>query len=104
MLFNLYTEKIFREVENMTGITIGGVNIKNFKYADDTVLFTFSSQDLQSLVDKVNETRKPYGMDLNVVKTKAMVISKQIQAPKINIKILGRSIEQVSEMVYVGSL
>ena len=39
MLLNLYTEKIFREVENMTGITIGGVNINNFRYADDTVLF-----------------------------------------------------------------
>ena len=104
MLFNLYTEKIFREVENMTGITIGGVNINNFRYADDTVLFTFSSKDLQSLVDKVNETGKPYGMEMNVVKTKAMVISNQIQAPKVNIMIQGRSIEQVSEMVYLGSL
>ena len=88
----------------MTGITIGGVNINNFRYADDTVLFTFSSQDLQSLVDKVNEAGKPYGMEMNVVKTKSMVISKQIQAPKVNIMIQGRSIEQVSEMVYLGSL
>ena len=28
-LFNLYTEKIFREVENMKGVNIGGVNINN---------------------------------------------------------------------------
>ena len=88
----------------MTGITIGGVNINNFRHVDDTVLFTFSSKDLQSLVDKVNETGKPYGMEMNVVKTKVMVISKQIQAPKVNIMIQGRSIEQVSEMVYLGSL
>ena len=104
MLFHLYTEKIFREVENITGITIGGVNINNFRYADDNVLFTFSSKDLKSLVDKVNETGKPYVMEMNVVKTKAMVISKQIQAPKVNIMMQGRSIEQVSEMVYLGSL
>ena len=103
MLFNLFTEKIFR-VENMTGITIRGVNINNFRYADDTVLFTFSSKDLQSLVDKVNETGKPYGMEMNVVKTEVMVISKQIQAPKVNIMIQGRSNEQLSEMVYLGSL
>ena len=70
MLLNLYTEKIFREVENMTGITIGGVNINNFRYADDTVLFTFSSQDLQSLVDKVNETGKPYGMEMKCSQNK----------------------------------
>ena len=48
MLFNLYTEKIFREVASMTRITIGGVNINNFRYADDTVLFTFTSQDLSA--------------------------------------------------------
>ena len=37
-LFNLYTEKIFREVEDMKGVNIGGVNINNLRYADDTVL------------------------------------------------------------------
>ena len=30
-LFNLYTEKIFREVEDMKGVNIGGVNKKNVK-------------------------------------------------------------------------
>ena len=55
-------------------------------------------------MEKVNETGKPYGMEMNLVKTKAMVISKQIQAPKVNIMIQGRSIEQVPEMVYLGSL
>ena len=35
-LFNLYTEKIFREVEDMKGVNIGGVNINNLRYADDT--------------------------------------------------------------------
>ena len=55
-------------------------------------------------MDKVNETIKPYGMEINVVKTKAIVLSKQIQAPKVNIMIQGRSIEQVSEMVYLGYL
>ena len=34
-LFNLYTEKIFREVEDMKGVNIGGVNINNLSYADD---------------------------------------------------------------------
>ena len=37
-LFNLYTEKIFREAEDMKGINIGGVNINNLRYADDTSL------------------------------------------------------------------
>ena len=35
--FNLYTEKIFREVEDMKGVNIGGMNINNLRYANDTV-------------------------------------------------------------------
>ena len=39
-IFNLYTEKIFREVEDLKGINIGGVNINILRYANDTVLLT----------------------------------------------------------------
>ena len=33
-LFNLYTEKIFKEVEEMDGVVIGGFNINILRYAD----------------------------------------------------------------------
>ena len=56
-LFNLYTEKIFREVEDMKGINIGGVNINNLRYADDTVLLAEGPMFLQSLLTTVNEKR-----------------------------------------------
>ena len=36
-LFNLYTEKIFREVEDMKGLNIGGENINNQRYADQLI-------------------------------------------------------------------
>ena len=35
-LFNLYTEKVFREVEDMKGVNFGGVNINTLRYTDDT--------------------------------------------------------------------
>ena len=40
-MFNLYTEHIMRTVgldESQAGIKIGGRNIKNLKYVDDTTL------------------------------------------------------------------
>ena len=37
-LFNIYTEFIFREVEELEGININGKNINNIRYADDTAL------------------------------------------------------------------
>ena len=37
-MFNLYTEMIFREVENCKGVNIRRMNINTLRYADDTVL------------------------------------------------------------------
>ena len=42
-LYNLYTEKMFREIEGMPGAIIGGVNINNLRYADDTGLLAIDS-------------------------------------------------------------
>ena len=76
-LFNLYTENIFREVEDMKGVNIGGVNIINLRYADDTVLLAEGPMFLQALLTAVNEKGKLYGMEMNIIKTKSMVISRK---------------------------
>ena len=101
-LFNIYTEKIFREVEDMKGINIGGVNINNLRYADDIVLLAEGPMFLQALLTAVNEKGKPYGMEMNIIKTKPMVISRKKPAPKISISVEGKPIQQVDRMVYLG--
>ena len=100
-LFNLYTEKIFREVEDMKGVYIGGVNINNLRYADDTVLLA-SPMFLQALLTAVNEKSKLYGMEMNIIKTKSMVISRNKPVPNISISVEGKPIQQVGRMVYLG--
>ena len=74
--FNIYTEKIFKEVQDMRGVTIGGINLNNLRYADDTSLLCFCLTDLQELLNAVNNAGKPYRMEMNIIKTKARVISK----------------------------
>ena len=101
-LFNLYTEKIFRKVEDMKGVNIGGVNFNNLRYADDTVLLAEGPMDLQVLLTAVNEKGKPYGMEMNIIKTKSMVISRKKPAPNISISVEGKPIQQVDSMVYLG--
>ena len=56
-LFNLYTKKIFREMEDMKGVMVGGVNINKLRYADDTVLVAESTADIQELINAVNEKK-----------------------------------------------
>ena len=51
-LFNLYTECIMRNArldELQAGIKIGGRNINNLRYADDTTLIAESKEELKSL-------------------------------------------------------
>ena len=103
-LFNLYTEKIFREIEGMKRVIVGGSNIINNRYADDTALLTLCTTDLQDLVTEINNKGKPYGMEVNIKKTTTMVASKKQPVPKANITIDGTPIEQVTNMVYLGHM
>ena len=52
-LFSLYSEVIMREIKEKSGIILGGYNINNIRYADDTVLMMDDAKDLQQLLDIV---------------------------------------------------
>ena len=55
--------------EAQAGIKIAGRNINNLRYADDTILMA-ESEELKSLVIKVNEESEKVGLKLNIQKTK----------------------------------
>ncbi|RUS68901.1 hypothetical protein EGW08_023338 [Elysia chlorotica] len=86
-LFNLYTEIIFRNINELPGMNISGQNINNIRYADDTALVAETPEQLQALLDKVNEESENCGLAMNAKKTKVMVISRKDITPKININI-----------------
>ena len=46
---------ILRELEGMEGFIIGGHNLNNLRYADETVLIAQSEEKLQNLLTKVVE-------------------------------------------------
>ncbi|GFO35239.1 inositol-tetrakisphosphate 1-kinase [Plakobranchus ocellatus] len=62
-LFSLYSE------ENHPGIKVGGQNINNLRYADDTVLIAENKEDLQKLLNIVEEESRKKGLELNSKKT-----------------------------------
>ena len=57
--------------EAQTGITIGGRNINNLRFADDSSLKE-ESEELKSLLMKVKEESEKFGLKLNIQKTKIM--------------------------------
>ena len=58
--------------EAQGGIKIGGRNINNLRYADDTTLMAESEEDLKSLLMKVKEDSEKVGLKLNIQKMKIM--------------------------------
>ena len=101
-LFNLYTEVIFRSIEHIEGISIGGHNINNLRYADDTVLLAENEEQLKEILRRVNEKGEEFGMKMNAKKTKSMVISKTCPSPRMYITIDGEQIKQVATFTYLG--
>ena len=54
------------------GIKIGGRNINNLRYADDTTLMAEREEELKSLLMKVKEESEKVGLKLNIQKTNIM--------------------------------
>ena len=103
-LFSIYTRKIFSDIINMKGVNMRGTNYNNLRYADDTALLVGNEKELSELTSKINEVGNRFGMKINIKKTKAMVVSKKPNSPKINIAIDGQQIEQVTSYMYIVSL
>ena len=105
ILFNIYSEEIFAEaLTNLElGIRINGEFINNLRYADDTVLLATSLEDLQILIDRVRNASLRYGLDLNIRKTKFMVISRANIDPGA-LMAGNEEIERVDKLVYLGTI
>ena len=88
----------------MEGVNVGGHNINNLRYADDTSLLALEEQKLQNPLTTVNDKGKLYGMEINVKKTKSMVASKKQVTLKVSINLDRTGIEQVEKLVYLGSM
>ena len=103
ILFNIYTELIFRQFEHLEGASIGGRNLSNLRYVDDTVLVSKTKEGLQTLVTAAKIESEKAGLGMNVKKTKTMVVSKQEgDSIKADIKIENETLEQVNTFKYLG--
>ena len=99
-LFNLYAEYIIQNTgleETQAEIKIGGRNINNLRYADDTTLMAESEEEIKSLLMKVKEESEKIGLKLNIQKTKIMA-SGSITSWQID----GKTVETVTDFILGG--
>ena len=83
--------------EAQAGIKIAGRSINNLRYADDTTVLT-ESEELKSLLMKVNEDSEKVGLKLNIQKTKIMA-----SCPITLWQIDGETVETVADFIFLGS-
>ena len=94
-LFNLYAEYIMRNSrldEAQVGIKIAGRNINNLRYADDTTLIKWKSENAGL---KLNIQKKK---KLNIQKTKIMA-----SGPITSWQTDGETLETVTDFIFLGS-
>ena len=103
-LFSLYTEVIMRNIKEMEGFSVGGVNINNLRYADDTIIIADSEQKLQNLMDVIVDESGNKGLDINKEKSYVVFgISKKAENPNCSIRVKGDVLKQNQEFKYLGS-
>ena len=101
-LFNLYTENIFKDVNELKGVSIGGRNVNNLRYADDTALLAENEEQLQKIVDEVKTRSERMGLKMNIKKTKVMLVHRSKETKVLKINVDGRTIDQVKKFKYLG--
>ena len=82
--------------ETQAGIKIARKNINNFRHADDTTLMA-ESEELKSLLMKVEEESEQVGLKLNIQKTKIMAFS-----PITSWQIDGETVKTVADIIFLG--
>ena len=84
--------------ELQAGIKIGGRNISNLRYVDDTALMEESEEDLRSFLMRVKEENERAGLKLNIKKNKMMA-----SGPIASWQIEGENAEVVTDFFFLGS-
>ena len=103
-LFNISLERIMSDVleENEGTVSIAGRTITNLRFADDIDVLAGSEQEFAQLVERIDQTSKAYGMEINDEKTKLMTTN--INGIPKEIKASDHKLQTVTNFKYLGAI
>ena len=93
MLFILVMELISKKISTTEAP-------RKIMYADDLVIVAEHREKLQGALEEWNEMCKKHGLNMNLDKTEVMWIGKQRE--ELNIRLEGKYIKEVKNVVYLG--
>ena len=71
-------------------------------FADDTVLFAYTLEELQILMDNLHEYCCKWNISVNITKTKSMVFKSGNRRENLNLQYDGSPLETVNTFTYLG--
>jgi hypothetical protein len=104
MLFNFALEYAIRKVQqNQMGLELNEAN-QLLAYADDINLLGDNTDTIEKNTETLIDASKEVGLEINVEKTKYMLLSchQNMVGQNWDIKIVNRSFENVSQFKYLG--
>ena len=66
-----------RKIDHMDGVRIGGINVNNIRYADDTAIVADSEEQLQNLITLIADESRKFGLEIKERRTFCMTASKK---------------------------
>lgn len=99
-LFTAVLEEVFRQLNwEKCGLSINGEKLSHLRFADDLIILSLTSADLQMMLNELDRESRKVGLVMNTEKTKAMTNGKQEP-----IRINNNLIDYVDEYVYLGQI
>ena len=80
----------------------GGRIVIKVRFADDTAIIAKTQEELQYLVNRLVDTGRKYGMEINLDKSQVMRVSRSNES--LQIKVNNRELKEVDHFKYLGSV
>ena len=96
--------EIFMRMNIEIGIDVSGVQLSNFRFADDIIQFAESEEKLKDMLEDLNNEGKKDGMKLNKNKTKTTCNEVARRRSRRGVMIDAEQLEEVIESKYLGRL
>ena len=93
---------IVRDIKGTGGITVGGRNINNVRFADDTVFVAEIEKELQKILDIGVTSSETKGLMLNRKKTVSMVFTRESSIPNCVLRVHNEVIKLKEHFTYLG--
>ena len=86
LIINLYGEYLMKEALTEVGFfKIGGKIINQVRFADETVIITKTQEQLQDMLNRLVDTGRKYGMEINIDKSQVMRVSSSNESLEIKV-------------------